>query len=270
MIEAQIALSQAASMRTATILLHQYQGALERELSAICDLLDSGNQKSAEVQLKSLLETTELGLHLTRPWQVVIAGKPNVGKSSLINALVGYQRAIVFDQPGTTRDVVTASTVIDGWPVVLSDTAGLHDSTDELESAGIALARKRLATADLVVWVSDASSPGTSRQAVIEGEANEFHLSLFKKRLLVLNKIDRMSEIFDVPSDVIATSATSGVGIEKLLVEISEALAPAVPSSGEGVLFTVRQQEFVQLALEACHKGDSGLAADLLGRVAAR
>jgi small GTP-binding protein len=83
-----------------------------------------------------------------------------VGKSSLINALVGYQRSIVFDEPGTTRDVVTAETALDGWPIQFIDTAGLRDSdADDLEAAGIALARQQLDAADLRLLVLDTSQP---------------------------------------------------------------------------------------------------------------
>src|SRR5262249_36933342 len=157
--------------------------------------------------------------------QVVIAGRPNVGKSSLINALVGYQRAIVFDQPGTTRDVVTASTVIDGWPISLSDTAGLHGTNDQLEAAGIELARARLAQADLVIWVLDATAASGELLEELQRQINELGLRLPNKRLVVLNKIDRAPGR-SVPEGVIATSATDGGGVEKLLAEISSALVP--------------------------------------------
>ena len=89
-----------------------------------------------------------LGLHLARPWQVVVAGPPNVGKSSLINALAGYPRAIVHWAPGTTRDAVTVETVLDGWPVELCDTAGLRTAGDAVERAGIELARRKMAQAE--------------------------------------------------------------------------------------------------------------------------
>ena len=262
-VEAQFALSQATSLRTATVLLDQFHGSLEQELTAIRELIAT-DAVAAQQRLVTLLSTAELGMHLTRPWQVVIAGKPNVGKSSLINALVGYQRAIVFDQPGTTRDVVTASTVIDGWPVVLSDTAGLHDSTDELESAGINLARERLATADLVVWVSDASNFEDSWQTLVAHEATELQLSLPKKCLFVLNKIDRMNEKFAVPQDVIATSATRGAGIEELLTAISTSLVPNVPTRGAAVLFTERQRVAVVDMLQGCRQGNVRGAMEIL------
>ena len=89
---------------------------------------------------------------------MVLAGRTNVGKSSLINALAGFERAIVSHQPGTTRDVVTTVTAIDGWPVQLADTAGLRLSDDELESAGVRLAVETVQSADLIIAVEDAAA----------------------------------------------------------------------------------------------------------------
>ncbi len=134
---ARIALAHCKTQKTATLLLDQYNGALQRELQRIVDQLQqvqstptAGAGKIGDDcrhAIVQLLARAAIGLHLTEPWQVVIAGPPNVGKSSLINAILGYQRAIVFDQPGTTRDVVTALTALDGWPIEFSDTAGLRE-----------------------------------------------------------------------------------------------------------------------------------------------
>jgi tRNA modification GTPase len=275
--EAQIALAEAASFRTAEILLDQWHGALERELDAIGEQLQNGEQSTAEKRLAKLLSTAEFGQHLTRPWRVVIAGRPNVGKSSLINALVGYERAIVFDQPGTTRDVVTASTVIDGWPISLSDTAGLHGSEDEIEKAGMKLARERLATADLVLWMLDATqidepnalASGDGVINVESGipEASAFGsaLTLPAKQLLVLNKIDRVNAVEF--AGVIATSAVTGTGIDELLTAISNQLVPMVPAKGDAVLFTERQKVAVTDALWSCRQGDVRGAAETVSNL---
>ena len=110
-----------------------------------------------------------LGRRLTAPWRVVVAGPPNVGKSSLVNALAGYQRSIVAPTPGTTRDVVTTRLAIDGWPVELADTAGVREATDALETQGVRLAREATAAADLCLWVLDASA----RLAGFRGEEGE-------------------------------------------------------------------------------------------------
>jgi tRNA modification GTPase len=265
-VESQIALSQAASTRVALILLDQFHGALRNELTELVQLLRA-NSSDARKRIERLLSTAELGLHLTRPWQVVIAGRPNVGKSSLINALVGYRRAIVFDQPGTTRDVVTASTVIDGWPVSLSDTAGLHHANDELEVAGIELAKERLVNADLVIWVLDASQmPGDSLHAEMERQISELGLQAPAKRLLVLNKIDRVSDLV-IPGGAIATSATYGTGIEELLAAISGALVPVVPPAGAAVVFTERQLEELESALRENREASFELMAEPLEKL---
>ena len=91
---------------------------------------------AARQQIEALLAHAATGLHLIRPWQVVVAGRPNVGKSSLINAIAGYQRAIVHSTPGTTRDIVGVQTAMDGWPVEISDTAGLRETGEKIEQAG--------------------------------------------------------------------------------------------------------------------------------------
>ncbi len=266
-VEAQIALAQAASQRTAAILLDQFHGALRREILAISELLENKNVVAAQQKLTAILATAPLGLHLTRPWQVVIAGKPNVGKSSLINALVGYRRAIVFDQPGTTRDVVTTSTVVEGWPVTLSDTAGLHEAGDELEAAGIELAKERLASADLVVWVLDATEPRAGAlQEMVNREVAQLALSLPKKRLLVLNKRDLVDEM-GVSDDAIATSAVTGAGIERLLAAIVSSLVPSIPEPGTAVLFTPRQHVAIESVLAACQQRDANGAAEWLAKL---
>ncbi len=160
---ARVALAECRTQRSAAILLDQYRGALAHAIREIDSVLEHRQTTAAVQSLELLLSRSRLGLHLASPWQVVIAGPPNVGKSSLINALVGYERAIVFDQPGTTRDVVTALTAFDGWPVELSDTAGLRESRDPLELAGVAKAQQQLQQADLILLVFDRLQPWTRR-----------------------------------------------------------------------------------------------------------
>ncbi|HEY4259176.1 MAG TPA: GTPase, partial [Schlesneria sp.] len=138
-------LSRATTWRTAEILQEQASGVLRESFGKLLELAaDHSSIEAALARLDSLLKWSRFGLHLASPWQVVLTGRPNVGKSSLINAMLGYQRAIVFDQPGTTRDVVTAETAFEGWPVLLADTAGLRETSEELEAAGIAMARGQL------------------------------------------------------------------------------------------------------------------------------
>lgn len=262
--EAQLALAEATSTRTALILLDQFHGALRREVESILAAFQTGKIAAANVRLEMLLARVSCGMHLTKPWQVVIAGRPNVGKSSLINALVGYRRAIVFDQPGTTRDVVATNTVIDGWPVQLSDTAGLHATTNTLEAAGIQQARAQLARSDLMVWVEDATTKDLTLDTpeVLKQRASEMTLELPTQQLLVINKIDLAGS--RTPANPLTTSALTGQGIEQLLSAIVKQLVPEAPAPGAAVPFTTWQAKSLQAAKVACNQGDRDRAAHAL------
>jgi tRNA modification GTPase len=274
---AHIALADAPTARTAAILLDQYHGALANAVRQITVAIKSANWQQAAEAIDAVLAYRDVGMHLATPWRVVLAGPTNVGKSSLINALAGFQRAIVSPQPGTTRDVVTTTTAIDGWPVELADTAGIREAMDELESAGIDLAEKTVAGADLVVMVDDATHPFscTSDQMV------SVMLSRLARRRMVrvLNKIDLLPETQTEDAArndssehwqsqwhltrVVRTSAVTGQGIEDLIAAIAEALVPHVPAPGAAVPFTAEQLAALESALAAvaAHDAAAGLAA---------
>ncbi len=237
--DANVALAQARTERTAGILLDQLNGALRRELTEIVADLKAGDTASARQRLATLLARGDVGLHLTRPWQVVIAGRPNVGKSSLINALVGYQRAIVYDQPGTTRDVVTSTTAFDGWPVELSDTAGLRPPADRLEAAGIDAAERRLAAADLRILAFDQSAPWTDDDQQLA--------DAWPAALHVYNKCD-LPAAGSFVRDGILTSALNGTGISTLMDEIVYRLVGQWPDDVLAVPFTPGQISVLQAA----------------------
>jgi tRNA modification GTPase len=201
-------------------------------------------------------------MHLVAPWRVVFAGPPNVGKSSLINALAGYQRAIVSPTPGTTRDVVTLTTAIDGWPVELADTAGLRSTDDELEAAGVELAQSALATADLAVLVQDATNPAAT---------SRFDPRAVPPRVIhVLNKIDLVSAgdlpAFDSTSlpTQLATSAETGAGIADLAAAIGRSLVPNPPACGDAVPFTAQQVELLTVASNAIQRQHAAAAIEAL------
>jgi tRNA modification GTPase len=233
-----VALARAATSRAAIVLLDQHAGALRAELESVRAALVDGQAGLAATRLHDLTARSSCGLHLTTPWRVVLAGRPNVGKSSLLNALVGYRRAIVHDQPGTTRDIVVANTAIDGWSLELADTAGLRSADDELESAGIALARRQAASADLMLLVCDRSRPWTASDDALLAE----HPSA----LVVHNKCD-LPDAGRRPAGWTA-SALVGQGIEELLGAIAGRLAP-MPAPGAAVPFTSEQVERIQAAV---------------------
>jgi tRNA modification GTPase len=246
--DAMAALADAPTERTASILLDQYHGALARALAGIRQMIDRGLDSEAKQQIDLLRARIVLGQHLVRPWRVVLAGRVNVGKSSLINALAGYGRSIVHPTPGTTRDAVTVTTAIDGWPVELCDTAGLRDGfaetgahpeascADPIERAGIKLAQERLAEADLAILVFDRSlSWSAGDQALVTDRP---------KTLLVHNKCDLPPASDDRPAGLIL-SARQGVGIGELFEAIAKRLVPNPPSPGAPVPFTLRQVEIL-------------------------
>jgi len=233
---ARIALADARTLRTAAILLDQYHGALRRELGEIEAALGRNDEAQATARIDALLARAELGRHLVRPWQVVLAGRPNVGKSSLVNALLGYTRAIVHHEPGTTRDAVGAATAIDGWPLQLSDTAGLHAGDDPVERAGMELARKKLATADLVVLVFDSAETWS--------ESDRTLLQSRPDALVVHNKSDLPPPPGWRPPGV-ATSALTGDGVEALARAIADRLVPHPPPPGAAVPLDEEQAALV-------------------------
>jgi tRNA modification GTPase len=231
---AQIALADAPTQRTAAILLDQYHGALRSAFDAIQQDIGQKNLAQAQRRVESLLSNIPLGMHLTAPWRVVVAGQPNVGKSSLINAIVGFQRSIVHHTPGTTRDAVTVLTAMDGWPVELCDTAGLHAQAQGIEKAGVQLAQKRISDADLTIWVFDLTEKWSEEdQASIDNIPNA---------LLVHNKAD-LSHTDGNRPDGIYTSALAGMGIDTLIEKIANRIIPIPPPPGTAVPFTAEQTE---------------------------
>ncbi len=238
------ALSKAPTERTARIILNQLT-ILPAAVKEIARLIRAGELKPAKKQIRAMLAWSELSIHLTNPRTIVLCGQPNVGKSSLVNAIVGFQRAIVHSVAGTTRDVVSQLTAIDGWPVELKDTAGLRDSSDSIEAIGIEKAKAQIESADLRICVFDFSSPW--------GESDQQLLETIKPELIVHNKVDLPSN--DERPDGIETSAETGVGIQKLIAETGKLLTPALPHTGEAVLVSQDQVNCFQQAIAILDSG---------------
>ena len=221
------ALAEAPTARSASILLEQYHGAFRQALQAIDTHLERDDTATALGLVEGMMRFVPLGRHLTTPWRVVIAGAPNAGKSSLLNALAGYQRSIVAPTPGTTRDLVTVRLAVDGWPIELVDTAGMRDLAEALEGQGIEQARASVAAADLCLWLVDASVP-----RVEPAEAGpHVHLIVSKIDLPAawnLNEVD-----FEV-----RVSAHTGAGLADLCDQISRWLVPEPPQPGVAIPFT--------------------------------
>jgi len=184
---------------------------------------------------------------------VVIAGRPNVGKSSVFNAIVKERRAIVTDVPGTTRDVIDEYVSLSGVPVRLMDTAGIRETEDVVEREGVSRSRESLDQADVVLYVVDASSLGQSYDATDD----ERTLSSIPRdqTILVLNKIDLVQGTVDeapfgelTPPAVVKTSAVTGAGLVELEGQIVDLVVRENLSAGEAVVTNVRHEDALRRA----------------------
>ncbi len=223
-------LTRARTQRTADYLLEQTTGLFEQELSEIEALPLEARRPRLEV----LQKWVPFSRHLTTPWEVVLCGRPNVGKSSLMNAIAGFTRSIVSTEPGTTRDLVTLETAIEGWPVRLTDSAGLRDTSHPLELEGVRRARQAIAASDLALVVLDASLPLTP-------EDHEL-LALTTRRLVILHKSDLPQDTSSVWPHGFSVSSHTGAGIPELLSKLARELIPFLPPPGMPLPVTLTQQ----------------------------
>ena len=183
--------------------------------------------------IEQLASTFAAGHLLRDGLRVTLAGRPNVGKSSLFNKLLAHERAIVTDIPGTTRDTITEAVSIHGVPVLLTDTAGVRESSDDVERIGVNRTRQAMADADLIVVVLDGSTELTDEDRNLLSDASKV------RHLVAWNKSDLSSftrRNFNAASSV-DVSALTGSGIEELCAAI---LAPfgTVDSRNDGLLIT--------------------------------
>jgi tRNA modification GTPase len=233
-------LSRTTTSRTTEIALEQSNGLLKAAFSRL-KTVDADSVLPIHHELDELLQWANFGLHLSMAWNVTLTGRPNVGKSSLINALLGYQRSIVFDEPGTTRDVVTGETALQGWPIIFADTAGIRHDAGELESAGIALARERLHAADLRLILIDLSQSPTADDDEL--------LRQWPDALIVAHKCDLPDQWNDrLPTQAIYVSSLTGIGVVELQRQIVNRLIPVVPPAGTPIPITTRQVDLLRAA----------------------
>jgi tRNA modification GTPase len=265
------------TLRAARVLIEQHEGALAAARDELLRragpdedtpppaLLRPTDWPWIEERLRRLLATAAFGRGLVRPPRLVIVGRPNVGKSTLANALLRFDRMLVHPEPGTTRDTIEEVLSIRGLPFTLVDTAGLRKARSEVEREGVHRGAQALRRADVALLVFDASAPLQEEDRRILARKGA------RTRLPVLNKSDLPAAI---PSELIekktgcrpvVVSAASGAGLSELEERILEAVYPQMPAKGEAVLFTLRQERLVKAALQAAKRKDrAGLQAAML------
>ena len=246
------ALQNALTLKASLVWLEQYQGALARDFATLRQLMQEDKRCDAQELCDVLLARARFGMKLQQPWRLTLAGPPNVGKSSLMNALCGAARVLVHHEPGTTRDAIETQLVIGDWPVVLTDTAGIRDASETIERLGIETAWQRWRKADLGLLVVDATVGWTSQHdAMLDGPATI---------VVVLNKVDAVSDrqqqqrtlatLTDIMLDrggmVVTASARLENGIDEIVQTIGHYLDSCRPTAGSGIPFALEQIEWLE------------------------
>ncbi|ACD21788.1 tRNA uridine-5-carboxymethylaminomethyl(34) synthesis GTPase MnmE [Clostridium botulinum] len=203
--------------------------------------------KTTILKVKELLKGADEGKIIRDGLNVVIIGKPNVGKSSLLNVLLKEKRAIVTDVPGTTRDIIEEYLNIDGIPIKITDTAGIRETEDTVEKIGVERSREKIEEADLIILILDSSRE-------LEEEDKEIINTIKdKNHIVLLNKTDLDRRIADIDLDnQINISAKTGYGIEELKNKIKELFFSGDINSESLIVSNVRHKQALYRSLENC------------------
>jgi tRNA modification GTPase len=227
------------------------------DVPGICGQIDELSQT-----LTTILATADRGELLRTGLKIAIVGHPNVGKSSLLNALSRTDRAIVTDLPGTTRDVVESNLVIGGIPIQVLDTAGIRETADRVEQIGVARSKTAAQQADLVILTIDGQRGWTEAEMEIYQQVQE------KPLILVINKMDLITELPKLPANlqqpVVALSALSQEGIDRLEAKIVEiAQAGSISAANLDLAINQRQAAALTQATSALERVQETIAGDL-------
>jgi tRNA modification GTPase len=227
--------------------------------------------KKIRQKLINITEGFKRGRIIREGIDAVIIGKPNVGKSSLLNELTGKNKAIVTEIPGTTRDIIEEYININGIPVKVIDTAGIRETEDAVEKIGVERAKNAIKTADLVIMMIDASEGMREEDIKILDRLKD------KKIILIINKIDLVDAAGKLPvpkgvkdnTRIVRTSLTHDIGIEDLENEIKELfLKGEISPNAEVVLTNVRHKDLIDKAInsidDACRAHESGMPLDFI------
>ena len=223
----------------------------EEEIDFLADDALQARLEECDAAFVDLMRRASIGRALRDGYRVVIVGRPNAGKSSLMNRLSGEETAIVTEVAGTTRDILREQIDIDGLAVELVDTAGLRDNPDRIEAEGIRRAREALRSADAVLWIQDSSDPKAA-------EPDE-PLPDGVPVLVVRNKIDLSGETAGGAGSELRLSAKTGAGLEDLHRRLRE--LAGYEDMGEGA-FTARRRHTEALQRALAHFRDGRKALD--------
>lgn len=233
----------------------------EEEVELLEQTKAQGKLADLRRQLSAVLAGSRQGSLLREGIHVVIAGEPNVGKSSLMNCLAGEELAIVTDIPGTTRDAIRQTINVHGVPLYMVDTAGLREPKDPVEKVGISKAWDEISKANLVLWVSAATCPETR----IADPVVEVRLPKGVPQIMVINKIDlcgqKPATYAGKKTTEVALSAKTGAGIELLRNAMLEAVGWG--GSGEGI-FMARERHLQALQTAQAHLEQASASAPQL------
>ena len=215
-----------------------------------------GSLKTDAKALENLLKTYNQGRILRQGVAAAIVGKPNVGKSSLLNALAGYDRVIVTEVAGTTRDTVEETVMVGHTRLRLIDTAGIRETEDKIEAMGVERSKKAVENADLVIYVCDGSIPLTAEDEEVIDFCCEH-----QNAIALINKSDLGNAV--EPSDlpfmyVITICAKTGEGLDQLADVIDEMFEGEAPCDGT-ILTNARQADAIRRAHEAMLRALKGL-----------
>lgn len=219
--------------------------------------------QTASTKIQDLLKSYSFGQVVRDGVRVLLCGRPNAGKSSLLNLLLGKRRAIVSAISGTTRDLIEEEATIAGYKFIFCDSAGLRDTTDEVEKIGVELAVERLSWADLVMFVVDSTEEAQSWKEVVDtlrGKA--------KRVWMITNKIDANPQAFgqfscdsSVCEQIFFISAKTGAGIGPLIEALVEDIAKKNPEKGEvgEVVTNERHRDCLERAYNSVHSFLTGI-----------
>ena len=205
---------------------HFYSGNSQRDRASRW-LPFAKTERTAQILLDQILldlpeiprGNEQVGKHLIEPFRIALAGGTNVGKSSLLNAILGFGRCIVHHTPGTTRDVISVETAIDGFPFLFYDTAGFRETTCDLEQQGIHRSSQLLEEVDLIVWIIDRSRSLSEQPTIPDGS----------DVIVVYNKYDLPERIEDcIPGAFFPLSAATGEGVDEFLRRILRRFIPTL------------------------------------------